>query len=160
MGDLTNVGKKAESKIREWLDKPEEGFWLYRIPDQQTGFFGSNNPCDFFLYRMPNFYLIESKATYEDRFSFNMISPNQHEKMLKAAETSGVTSYVAVLFASYQRMFLLNIRDIAGSERVGKKSLNIKKIDKWNLPYIEVRTIPSRKQLLDYDFKHAKEIFR
>ncbi len=159
MGDLTNLGKKAEGKIKEWLNKPEDGFWFYRIPDQLSGLYGSDNPCDFFLFRRPNFYLIESKATYEDRFSFSMISPNQHEKMLKSALVDGVTSYVAVLFASYQRMFLLNIRDIVGLERIGKKSLNIKKIDKWNLPYIEVRTIPSRKQLLDYDFNQAKEIF-
>lgn len=160
MGDLTNLGKKAEKKIEEWLNRPEEGFWFYRIPDQQTGLYGSNNPCDFFMYRRPNFYLLESKATYEPRFDFSMISENQHKEMLNSALVTGVTSYVAVLFASYQRMFLLNIRDINGLEQIGKKSLNIKKIDKWDLPYIEVRTIPSRKELLDYDFNHAKEIFK
>lgn len=159
MGDLTNLGKKAEAKIKEWLDHPEEGFMLYRIPDQLSGFYGSDNPCDFFLFRRPNFYLIESKSTREDRFSFDMITNNQHKKMLEASLIDGVTSYVAVLFASYQKMFLLNIRDIAGLEQIGVKSINIKKIDKWQLPYITVKTIPSRKELLDYDFNFAKEIF-
>lgn len=34
MADLTNLGKKAEGKIREWLDRPEEGFCFMRLPDQ------------------------------------------------------------------------------------------------------------------------------
>ena len=79
--------------------------------------------------------------------------------MLEASQVNGVTSYVAVLFASHQRAFLLNIRDIDGLEKAGVKSLNIKKIDKWNLPYISLKTIPSRKELLDYDFNQAKSIF-
>lgn len=36
MSDLNNTGKKAEGKIKEWLDRPEEGFFLYRLPDQMT----------------------------------------------------------------------------------------------------------------------------
>ena len=36
-------------------------------------------------------------------------------------------------------------------EASGHKSLNIKKIDKWTIPYKEIRTVPNnRKQLLDY----------
>lgn len=160
MADENKVGKKAEAKIREWLDRPEDGFFFYRLPDQLTGFYGSTNPCDFFFYKQPNFYMIESKATYEDRFDFSMITENQHKELLKGARVTGVTSYIAVLFASFQRMFLINIRDIYGMEQQGKKSLNIKKIDSWPIPYIEVPTLPSRKQLLDYDPQAAMAIFR
>lgn len=159
MPDLTNVGKKGEAKFREWLDRPQEGFWCYRIPDQRTGFFGSTNPCDFFVYHKPNFYYAECKTTYEDRFDFTMLSPNQHDEMLKAAKVDGITSYVVVLFASYQRAFLINILDIEKMEKQKKKSLNITKIAKWPIPYVEIKTIPSRKALLDYDFNQAKEIF-
>lgn len=159
MADLSNLGKKAEGKLKEWLDRPENGFFFFRIKDQMSGLYGSDNPCDFFLYRQPNFYLIESKSTWEDRFDFSMITDNQHKEMLKASRVTGITSYVAVLFASYQQMFLLDIRDIEGLQQLGKKSINIKKIDKWDLPYIKVKTLPSRKELLDYDFNHAKQIF-
>ena len=41
------LGKEAEKKIREWLDKPEDGYSFDRIPDQMTGFYGSKNMCDF-----------------------------------------------------------------------------------------------------------------
>lgn len=159
LGDTTNLGKKGEEKFREWLTHPEEGFWCYRIPDQQTGFWGSANPCDFFVYREPHLYYAECKSTYEDRFDFSMLSDTQHDEMLKAAKIKGITSYVVVLFASYQRAFLINILDIEKMEKQRKKSLNIKKVSKWPIPYIEIRTILSRKQLLDYDFEHAKEIF-
>lgn len=159
MGDISKLGKKAEDKIKQWLNRPEEGFFFYRIPDQQTGFYGSDNPCDFFLFKQPNFFLIESKATWEDRFDFSRISENQHSKMLEASIVSGVTSYVAVLFATYKRMFLIDIKDIARMESEGTKSINIKKINKWPTPFIEVRTLLSKKELLDYDPLHAIEIF-
>lgn len=80
-----------------------------------------------------------------------MLSETQHDGMLKKSVVEGVTGYVVVLFASHQRAFLLDIRDIAAQEKLGHKSINIKKIDKWTIPYIELKTIPSRKELLDYD---------
>lgn len=151
MGDLTNLGKKAEGKIKEWLDRPEEGYCFDRIPDQQTGFYGSSNICDFTLFKSPNFYYIESKATYSDRFDFNMITTYQHDHMLEKSSIANVKSFVVVLFASYKRAFLLDIRDIDTCMKAGTKSINIKKIEKWSIPYIEIKTVPSKKELLDYD---------
>lgn len=163
MGDSEQLGKKAEAKIKEWLDHPEEGFCFDRIPDQLTGWFGSKNICDFTLFKAPNFYYIESKATYEDNFPFTkgvMITEYQYDNMLEKSKIAGVTSYVAVLFASYQRAFLFKIDDIDKQiQSGGPKSVNIKKLTKWKIPYIEIKTVPSRKNLLDYDFEQAKEIF-
>lgn len=89
-----------------------------------------------------------------------MISQNQHDEMLKNAKVVGVTSLVIVLFASYQRAFLFNIQDIENQiQSGGKKSLNIKKIDKWTIPYVEIKTVPSRKNLLDYDKEFADQLF-
>lgn len=36
MSDLTNLGKKAETKLKEWLNRPQEGFYFYRLADQMT----------------------------------------------------------------------------------------------------------------------------
>ena len=30
------IGKEAEQKIKEWLDRPTEGYSFDRIPDQMT----------------------------------------------------------------------------------------------------------------------------
>lgn len=154
------LGKKAESKIKEWLNHPEEGFCFDRLPDQMNGFYGSQNICDFMLFRRPNFYYIESKATEADRFDFSMISDYQRDHMLEKSTIEGVYSYVIVLFASYQRAFILNIQDIVDLIHLGTKSLNIKKIEKWTIPFREIKTVSSRKQLLDYNFEDAKEIFK
>ena len=54
------LGKDAEAKITEWLDKPEEGYSFDRIYDQMTGFWGSSNICDFICFKSPYMYYIES----------------------------------------------------------------------------------------------------
>lgn len=149
--DDNTLGKKAERKVKEWLDRPEEGYCFDRIPDQMTGFWGSTNICDFILYKFPYMYYLESKATWEDRFNFSMLTEKQHDGLLEKSKIEGVFSYVVVLFATYKRAFLIDIKDIRKLEEKGKHSLNIKKIDKWNIPYKEIMTVPnSRKQLLDY----------
>lgn len=32
----SSIGKKAELKIKEWLDRPESGYCFDRVPDQMT----------------------------------------------------------------------------------------------------------------------------
>ena len=144
------LGKQAEQKIREWLDRPEDGYCFDRIPDQMNGFYGSKNVSDFTLYKSPNFYYIESKATWNDRFDFSAIT--QIDALMSKSIISGVKSVVIVLFASYKRAFIIDIREIDRMIKSGIHSANIKKIDKWKFEYQEIRTIPNaRKKLLDYD---------
>ena len=146
-----SLGKDAEKKVKEWLDRPDEGYCFDRVPDQMTGLWGSQNICDFILYKYPYFYYLESKATENDRFDFTMISDYQYKQMYQKSKIEGVKCYVILLFATYQRVFLLNIQDIHDArENRNIKSLNIKKIAKWDVPYAEIKTVPSRKKLLDY----------
>ena len=144
------LGKKAEEKIEEWLDRPQKGYCFDRIPDQMTGFYGSKNICDFTLFKSPYMYYIESKATWDDRFDFSMITEYQHDNLLLKSQIAKVYGFIVVLFASYKRAFLIDIREIKRLEDSGIKSLNIKKLAKWPCEYAEIQTIPSRKQLLDY----------
>lgn len=145
------LGKQAEKKIKEWLDRPEEGYSIDRIQDQMSGqFLTSRNICDFTCFKSPNYYYIESKSTYEDRFDFSMITETQLTGLCKKASIANVHGWVIVLFASHHRAFVFNATDIKQQLDNGVKSVNIKKIDKWPLPYKEIRTVPSRKQLLDY----------
>ena len=146
------LGKKAEKKIKEWLDRPEAGYDFNRIPAQLSGKHGSKNICDFTLFRSPYNHYIESKATENDRFDFSMISDYQYESLMKKSAIKDVFGVVIVLFATYQRAFILNIRDIDYMKtELRKASLNIKKIDKWPIPYVEIETVPNRrKTLLDY----------
>ena len=145
------LGKQAEHKIQQWLDTPESGYCFDRIPDQLSGLWGSKNICDFTLYKYPYKYYIESKSTYADRFDFSMISDYQLSNMYNKSKIIGVFSIIVVLFATHKRAFLLNIQDIKNLIDCGKKSLNIKKLDSWNIPNVEIPTVQNnRKVLLDY----------
>jgi penicillin-binding protein-related factor A (putative recombinase) len=145
-----DLGKKAEAKIKAWLNRPQDGYCFERIPDQLTGFYGSKNICDFFCFKKPYLYFIESKATYKRRFDFTMVTDYQWDSLLSRSKIDGVYGVVIVLFASSQRAFILNIQDLENARQNNIKSLNIDKIDRWQVPYKEIRTVPSKKLLLDY----------
>lgn len=146
------VHKQAEEKIKEWLNHPELGYSIDRIPDQMNGLYGSKNICDFICFHTPNLYYIESKSTYEDRFDFSLISDYQYENLLKKSKIQNVWGLIIILYISHKRAFILNIQDIDKLIQSGQKSLNIKKLDQWGIPYSEIPTIPNnRKKLLDYE---------
>lgn len=146
------LGKEAEKKIWDWLDRPEEGGSFDRFYDQLSGYYlTSRNICDFVYYKYPYIYYIESKATWKDNFPFTMISEHQYNGLLDKSKIQGCYGIVIVLFATQQRAFVIDINAIKHLEDNGHHSLNIKKIDKWGIPYFEIATIPnSRKKLLDY----------
>ena len=153
----TTLGKKAEARIKSWLDRPEDGYSLDRVKDQMTGLYGSRNICDFTLFKYPNMYYIESKETEHDRFDFVNITgyPTydetcQYGGLLKKSKIDHVYGVIILLFTSYKRAFAIDIREIERLTLEGKKSLNIKKIDSWGIKYKEIETVPSRKNLLEY----------
>ena len=168
----TEFGKTAEKRLFDWLNRPQDGYSMDRIYDQMTGYYMvSRNICDFHCYKYPYKYYLESKATYEDRFEFNNLTDLQRDGLRLKAEINGCFGLVTVVYAAYKRAFIFNIKDIAefiepetpinelcyqrfhDNEIISQlkiKSLNIKKIAKWTIPYWEIQTIPSRKELLEY----------
>lgn len=147
----TLIGKQAEAKIDQWLNRPDDGYSFDRIKDQMTGYWGSKNICDFACFRSPYLWYIESKATWEDRFDFNMITETQHDGLIDKSKIHNVFGVVIVLFVSYKRAFMIDINEIERLIQSGKKSINIKKINSWGLKYSEISTIPNnRKKMLDY----------
>lgn len=147
-----DIHKKAEGKIKEWLNHPELGYSFDRIPDQMSGLYGSKNICDFICFYSPNLYYIESKSTWEDRFDFSLISETQYEGLLNKSKIFNVWGLVIILFLGHKRAFIVDIRDIDKLSQSGVKSLNIKKLAKWGIPFAEIPTVPNkRKTLLDYE---------
>ena len=150
----TEHGKKAEEKIKLWLNKPELGYSFDRIPDQMTGYYMvSRNICDFDCYKFPYMYYIESKATVHDRFDFAQLTDVQRIGLRQKSKIKGCYGLIIVLFVEYKRAFIINIKDVTDDTpeaNLTVKSINIKKIDKWEIPYWEIETIPSRKAYLDY----------
>lgn len=110
----------------------------------------SRNPCDFICYKFPYMYYVEAKETSHDRFDFVNISETQHKELLKNDKIPGCYGIVIILYSAYKRAFIVRMSDIEKLELQKTKSLNIKKLSKWGIPYAEIPTIPSRKILLDY----------
>ena len=146
MSDNT-IGKIAENRIRKWLDRPDDGYSFDRIPDQMTGFFNSKNICDFICFKSPHMWYIESKATWEDRFDFVNITDTQRKGLLDKSKIKSVHGVIILLFATYQKAFILDINQIQKLIDGGIKSLNIKKIDKWNIPYAEIQTVENNRAI-------------
>ena len=150
----TGFGKTAEQRLKSWLDRPEDGYSMDRIPDQLSGFYMvSRNICDFVCYKYPYIYFLESKATLHDRLDFSQLTDVQRIGLREKSKIKGCYGLVVVLFVEYKRAFIVNIKDITDDTpeaNLTVKSINIKKIDKWEIPYWEIETIPSRKQLLEY----------
>lgn len=150
----TEFGKTAEQRIKTWLDRPDEGYCFDRIYDQMTGFYMiSRNISDFRCYKYPYCYYIESKATIHDRFDFSQLTDVQRIGLRNKAKIKGCYGLVVVLFVEQKRAFIVNIKDITDDTpeaNLTVKSININKINKWEIPYWEIQTIPSRKQLLEY----------
>lgn len=146
----TSYGKKAEQKIRQWLNRPDLGYSFDRVPDQLGGLYGGRNICDFTCFKSPYMFYIESKETEHDRFAFSQISDVQYSGLLKKSKIENCFGLVFVLFATYKRCFIFRIEDIDEQIKTGKKSVNITKVNKWTIPYVEVPTVQSRKLMLDY----------
>lgn len=146
------LGKAAEQKLRDWLNRPQDGYAFDRFYDQMSGLYlVSRNVCDFHLYKYPNCYYIESKSTWQSRFEFNLIQEHQLNGLVEKSKIKGCFGWIIVLFASHKRAFKFNAADILELSNSGKKSLNIDKIDSWTIDYKELKTVPnSRKTLLDY----------
>ena len=137
-----NHGKAFEQKFREdWL-KTFPGSFIYRLPDIQTGYKNSNNPCDFFCYVDSKLFLVECKATLEATLNFSKIP--QYERLLPYKNIQGVNPGVLVWFENYDKIYWCPITEIEKIKTENKKS--IKYIDLKNKVYnmIEIPSIKKR----------------
>ena len=76
-----DIGKKWEAKFKSTYEKQFPGTFIYRLPDQQSGFAGGggSNPCDFFCYPSDCLLMVECKAKSGASINFSEI--RQYEKM-------------------------------------------------------------------------------
>ena len=84
-----NRGKKFEGVIKEsFLKVPNVS--IDRLHDQTNGFKGSQNICDFIVYREPYEYYFECKSVHGASLSFNNITDTQWSGLLEKSKIEGV----------------------------------------------------------------------
>ena len=92
-----NRGKKFEGVIRNAFEKVQ-GVSLDRLHDQTNGFRGSQNICDFIVYKEPYEYYIECKSVHGASLPFSNITDTQWNGLLEKSKIKGVFAGVICWF--------------------------------------------------------------
>ena len=82
-------GKKFEDVVRASFEKVSD-VSIDRLHDQTTGFKGSQNICDFIVYREPYEYYFECKSVHGNTLPFSNITETQWNGLLEKSKIEGV----------------------------------------------------------------------
>lgn len=144
-----SLGKKFEEVFRQ--DIKRLGWWLYRLPDQVSGYsYTSKNPCDFIVYSHPNLHLIECKSVHGNTFPFSNLS--QYDLMKSYMNYTGVYPATVIWFIDHDKVIYVPIKTLVKMRESDKlKSVNVKQIDRY-----DISVVPSVKKRVfmtsDYSF--------
>lgn len=168
-----NRGKKFEQIIREAFEKVPN-VSIDRLHDQTNGFKGSQNICDFIVYKEPYEYYIECKSVHGNTLPFSNITDTQWNGLLEKSKIEGVfagvicwwidkdvTRFLPIQFLQTMREKLnaksvrYDLRHDFGKMQDGKKftATAIWCSDGVEVPLVE---IPGKKRrvFFDYDMEH------
>lgn len=137
-----NKGKQFEQRFREdWLTSFPKSFIL-RLPDQQSGYFGtSKNICDFICFANKKLYLIECKTIKGNTFPISNLTQLDN---LVSFELDDVIVGVVIWFYEKDKVIFVPINEIAQMKKDGLKSVNIKMLDEDNYKIINVPSVKLR----------------
>ena len=143
-----NRGKQFEEKVKsDFLKLPDT--LVERLPDQVSGYKGSNNVCDFIVYHFPYCYYIECKTTHENTFALSKLT--QYEKLLERCGKRGVRSGVLIWFIKHDKVCYVPVETFRLIKKEGKKSVNIKMLGDEKYRIIEIPSVKKR-VFMDSDY--------
>ena len=106
-----NRGKKFENVIKEsFLKVPNVS--IDRLHDQTNGFKGSQNICDFIVYREPYEYYFECKSVHGNRLPFRNITETQRTGLLQKSFIEGVFAGIICWWIDKDKTLFLPIQTI------------------------------------------------
>ena len=89
-----NRGKQFESVIKTSFEN--SNFCIDRLHDQTNGFKGSQNICDFVVFRQPNIMYLECKSCHGNTLPFSNITQTQWNGLLEKGLYCGVYAGVMI----------------------------------------------------------------
>lgn len=117
-----NRGKKFETVIREAFEKVP-GVSIDRLHDQTNGFKGSQNICDFIVYKEPYEYYIECKSVHGASLPFSNITDTQWNGLLQKSQIEGVFAGVICWWIDKDVTKFIPIQVLAWLDMTGYKSI-------------------------------------
>lgn len=145
-----NRGKQFEQEIKKAL--VDAHIAHIRLNDNTSGFAGVSNPCDFIVYRHPTMMMVELKSVHGDAFSFDKVPANQMNGLTDFDTVKGVTGGLLIWFVEHAKTVYLPIQSVHKILEGGKKSINVKKLDKLDESIVyELLPGIKKKVLISYD---------
>ena len=152
-----NLGKKFENVIRDAFEKVP-GVSIDRLHDQTNGFKGSQNICDFIVYREPYEYYIECKSVHGASLPFNNITDTQYKGLLEKSKIEGVFAGIICWWIDKDITLYIPIQILQELKIQGYKSI---RFDTDILSYKNVKIIfilgKKKRVFFDYDMEEFLE---
>lgn len=104
-----NRGKQFENVIRKAFEKVPD-VSIDRLHDQTNGFKGSQNICDFIVYKEPYEYYIECKSVHGASLPFRNITDTQWEGLLEKSKIEGVYAGIICWWIDKDKTMFLPIQ--------------------------------------------------
>lgn len=123
-----NRGKQFENVVRSAFEKVPN-VSVDRLHDQTTGFKGSQNICDFIVYREPYEYYFECKSVHGASLPFSNITETQWNGLLNKATIDGVFAGVICWWIDKDKTVFIPIQELIAMRIVGMKSIRYDAID-------------------------------
>lgn len=143
-----SLGKKFEAVFKADWKACFPGSFIYRLPDQMSGFAGggSSNPCDFIGFTSGKLFMIECKEHKGASLPFSAI--RQFDKLISFMGLTDVYPGVLVWLSEKDMVFWAPIEELkkmrdAGLKSVGIKALQDKTYNIVQIPSIKKRTFMS-----------------
>lgn len=141
-----NRGKKFENVIKEAFQKVP-GVSIDRLHDQTNGFKGSQNICDFIVYREPYEYYIECKSVHGASLPFSNITDTQWNGLFEKSQIEGVFAGVICWFIDKDITRFIPIQML----KILKIELNAKSI-RFDFLHPDVVYIRGKKKRVFFDY--------
>ena len=149
-----NRGKQWEQKLKEDFSKLP-GAYIYRVPDNMSGYKGITGISDFIGYKYPKCFFIEAKTILGNTFPLSNFT--QFDQLMTIPDVKGIHRGVMIWFQDHNAVLYVPLLTIAKMKADGKKSVNIKKIDEEGYEYVRIPSVQKR-VFLDSDYSVLLEL--
>lgn len=144
-----NRGKQFEKVIHQAF-KQIPNISIDRLPDQQSGYIGSKNICDFVIYKYPYQYYIECKTTHGNTFPLSRLT--QANDLFYKHQIQGVEAGVIIWWIDKDITKFIPISYIKYLKVYNKKSI------RYDAENVDIIKIQGDKKRVFFDYYMQKFI--
>lgn len=142
---VQNRGKQFEHIIREAFEKVPN-VSIDRVHDQTNGYKGSQNICDFIVYREPYEYYFECKSVHGASLPFSNITETQWNGLLEKSKIEGVFAGIICWWIDKDVTKFIPIQALEWNRQYNYRSI---RYDHNGTSFIEIK---GRKKRVFYEY--------